>query len=805
MDDSSSVIDDRQPVSAPVKGQSSGCLQSGALIFMTMWILIASVIALGATWFLEQAMLEGSFDVPDIRWLITLGYGLAVLLPSAAVWAFWRHLPVRNFYLAFALAAAFALILTPTRLIGITAANETAAAQILLIGLFLLLARLLLPRSIRLQALNWHGLGLALLAAAAVGIPWLLWGALGSPLNMLLNLLAALMFGLAASRVLGQIFWPSAGAAVGQPNVMFNGFGAFLVLTVMAFGLGVNGNQMLLSAVIPVLGWALAGLASARLEMGNRGVSVNGPVLALLAGLAAFWPMAFVDPDELAVSFTLGLGELIQWSLLAAFVSLLVGLAASALIVPLSRLVRRAGSALMLTAAGLVWIGAGIVYFVLGQPGFYGDRLFVILTDQADLSAAAQMDDFDARRAYVYQTLVDHAVESQADLRRELDGWGIAYQPYYLENALEVDWNPLLRYWLERRPEVERVVDSPILRPLPREIPQSTGAVGSPSEIPWNLRMIGADRVWQELNITGEGIIIGQADTGVQADHTELADSYRGRDGAGHDFNWFDPWYHTTTPYDISGHGTHTLGTVLGNQVGVAPDAEWIGCVNLGRNLGNPALYLDCMQFTFAPFPLDGDPFTDGQPAMGAHITNNSWGCPQVEGCDPFTLAAAVDALRAAGIFVVSSVGNDGYGGCETVNTPIALFAEVYSVGAISRDGALAPFSSKGPVVVDGSGRMKPDIAAPGVDIVSAYPGGTYLAASGTSMAGPHVAGVVALMWSANPALIGQIERTEQILNQTAAPYTGPLPECILPGSPNNAVGHGLLDAFEAVQQALQE
>jgi subtilisin family serine protease len=129
------------------------------------------------------------------------------------------------------------------------------------------------------------------------------------------------------------------------------------------------------------------------------------------------------------------------------------------------------------------------------------------------------------------------------------------------------------------------------------------------------------------------------------------------------------------------------------------------------------------MQFMLAPYPIDGDPFADGRPELGAHVTNNSWGCPEVEGCDPFTLEAAVNALRSAGIFVVTSVGNDGYAGCETVSSPIALFEQSYSVGAISRDGSVAAFSSMGPVRADGSGRTKPDIAAPGVDILSAYPG----------------------------------------------------------------------------------
>ena len=227
--------------------------------------------------------------------------------------------------------------------------------------------------------------------------------------------------------------------------------------------------------------------------------------------------------------------------------------------------------------------------------------------------------------------------------------------------------------------------------------------------------------------------------------------------------------------------------------------------MNLERNLGNPALYLDCLQFLFAPFPLGGDPLQDGRPDLGAHVLNNSWGCPVIEGCDPQALLAAVQALRAAGVFVVASAGNEG-SACSTVQSPIALYDEVYSVGAVDNLGQVATFSSRGPVTADGSGRIKPDIAAPGVDVLSSYPGGTYSYSSGTSMAGPHVVGVVALLWSAAPELIGDIDGTEALINSTAQPYDPSLgpPECGDPGAiPNNVTGYGLIDAYAAVEAAL--
>jgi subtilisin family serine protease len=321
----------------------------------------------------------------------------------------------------------------------------------------------------------------------------------------------------------------------------------------------------------------------------------------------------------------------------------------------------------------------------------------------------------------------------------------------------------------------------------------------------------------------------------VQRDHPEFAARYRGA-AEGDDYNWYDPWERGLAPYDREGHGTHTLGTVLGENVGVAPGATWFGCANLVRNLGNPALYLECLQFMLAPFPQAGDPLRNGDPSRAADVLNNSWGCPiEVEGCAPQALAPAVAALADAGIFVVVSAGNEGPS-CSSVSAPPAIYAEVLSVGAIDQAGDLATFSGAGPVTVDGSGRTKPDLVAPGVDVLSAWPGSSYNTLSGTSMAGPHVAGTVALMWSANPALRGDIQRTTQLLQETARPFTGTLEGSALPADdsvsnelaqgplatmmgaayedsclaqsdlsvlPNNVVGYGVVDVYAAVQAAL--
>ena len=139
--------------------------------------------------------------------------------------------------------------------------------------------------------------------------------------------------------------------------------------------------------------------------------------------------------------------------------------------------------------------------------------------------------------------------------------------------------------------------------------------------------MIQADRVNKELGITGKGIIIGQTDSGVDGRHDQLSGNYRGSD-KGDDYNWLDPWNDSPFPVDLSGHGTMTLGIAAGKDIGIAPDAEWIGCVNLARNLGNPARYLDCMQFMLAPYPQKGDPFNDGDPSQGSHDRQQFMGMP---------------------------------------------------------------------------------------------------------------------------------------------------------------------------------
>jgi subtilisin family serine protease len=434
-------------------------------------------------------------------------------------------------------------------------------------------------------------------------------------------------------------------------------------------------------------------------------------------------------------------------------------------------------------ATVLVVAAAGLVgYATVGAPGLHGDRLFVVFKEQANLSDVAGIADVHARRAEVYRRLVATADRTQAGLRHDLSRLHLSYTPYYLVNGLEVTGDPVLREWLSTRPGVDRVLLSPHLRPVPARGAPMHGSLSTPDGPQWNVQLIHADQVWANGD-TGEGIVIGTSDTGVDATHPALAGSMRPGDDS-----WYDPWNASRTPTDHNGHGTHTLGTALGRGgIGVAPGAQWIGCADLDRNLGDPAYYLDCLQFMLAPFRYGGDPLRDGRPARGADVLTNSWGCPGVEGCDRASLQPAIDALTAAGVFVVVAAGNAGPR-CGSLADPPAPYANTLTVGAVNRGGALADFSSRGPV----SGEEKPEVLAPGVDVVSALPGGGYGMLSGTSMAAPHVAGVVALMWSANPHLIGDVATTHRILEGR----TGN----VLPDGCGGSAS--IVDAYEAVRSA---
>jgi subtilisin family serine protease len=734
-------------------------------------------------WFAEQIALSW-LSGKAIAWAGPIGLALQGIVIAGLSALLWRYTNDDRFKPVYAVLIGAGLIAFPALLLRALGPNNDQVGSILQFAIAIVAAFAVVR--VRKQ-IEWDRGALPFgLLIAGIGIaPLAIHGSFGSLGDIFLSLLAGLSFGLLAATLMP----PTTG------HILLDGVSAGAVLALLASALGYDGSQLLLLLLVPAFSFAIAAMLPSR------------AAAAAASGLLAFAALALFDPTEL----TILLGDILGLAQKAIGSALLIGWGASIIALILrSTAAKSAGSR---TKRAVGWAGAGVAWMFLialfllfGNPGNYSDRLFVIMKDQADISGVAEIEDREQRLSAAYEGLTEHARTTQAGLRELFDKAGIEYTPYYLENAIEVRGGTLVRLFLLTRPEVERVIPSPRLRAAPADDPSpGPESAPGPSYTGWNIKIIGADKVWNEFNVRGQGIVVGQSDSGVDGDHPALREQYRGFN-QGDDYNWYDPWDSTTSPNDEGGHGTHTMGTILGaDGIGVAPEAKWIGCVNLDRNLGNPALYLDCMQFMLAPFPYGGDPFDDGDPGRAVHVMNNSWGCPSIEGCDANALKDAADNLRHAGIFVVVSTGNDGPG-CETVASPLSLYDSVFSVGAIDQFGDMAEFSSRGPVTADGSGRMKPDITAPGVDILSAMPQGTYGSNSGTSMAGPHVVGVVALIWSARPDLIGDIDTTEQLIINTAQPYNGDRSVGCFNGDQSNAAyGYGIVDVYEAVRQALEE
>jgi PKD repeat protein len=429
----------------------------------------------------------------------------------------------------------------------------------------------------------------------------------------------------------------------------------------------------------------------------------------------------------------------------------------------------------------------------------------VVLSKQADLSAASTIKDWNARGEYVYNTLSDFANQNQVGLRSFLAARGANYTPLYIINAVIIHGGNLnLVNSLAARTDVAQIIaDRQIAYDGLSWVEQMMNAPYVPDTVGWNIAKVNADDVWA-MGYKGQGMVVANVDSGVQWDHPALKPQYRGWNGttADHNYNWFDPvGDYPVVPGDGSGHGTHTMGTMAGddashvNQIGMAPGAKWIACKAgiVGTNFLDGNALLVCAQWMLAPTDLNGN---NPDPTLRPNVVNNSWG----GGTSDYWYSGAVDAWRAAGIFPAFSLGNSGPS-CSTAHSPGDNW-NTFAAGATNNLDAIASFSSRGPSTP--SGLMKPQISAPGVSVRSSVPTNAYANYDGTSMASPHNAGAVALLWSADPELIGQIDLTAWVLEQSALPlYTnegcgGDLPD----SHPNNTYGWGRLDIKAAVDLA---
>jgi subtilisin family serine protease len=261
----------------------------------------------------------------------------------------------------------------------------------------------------------------------------------------------------------------------------------------------------------------------------------------------------------------------------------------------------------------------------------------------------------------------------------------------------------------------------------------------------WGIEKLGAPLLWDQ-GLSGSGVLVAHLDTGVDGRHPAL-------EGAIAHFAEFDlmgrPLRPAPEPRDSDAHGTHTAATIAGRpvggrHVGVAPGSALASAVVIE---GGDAVAR----------VLGGMDWALG---LGARVLSLSLG---FRGWWPDFLAVT-RVLRRKGVLPVFAVGNEYAGSSRSPGN----YSEALSVGACDDHGRVADFSSsqrfdrkRDPVV--------PDLVAPGVDIVSAKPGGGYQAMDGTSMATPHVAGLAALLLEAHPkASVSRLEKA--ILHSCARP-----------------------------------
>lgn len=400
-----------------------------------------------------------------------------------------------------------------------------------------------------------------------------------------------------------------------------------------------------------------------------------------------------------------------------------------------------------------------------------------------------------------------------ASLHRQVDGERYADRPAALLRALratagrtqdgvaEAVTGPVRSFWLVNAvaftgspAEIRAVAADPVVATVDLDRPVRVALTAPVTGTPypdaggggWGVAAINAPQAWSRFGVRGEGVRVGNIDTGVNADHPDLA----GRLAAWRDFINGGP-----QPYDDNGHGTHTAGIIVGGSagggpIGVAPGATLVAAKGMAADgIGPGSALLAAAEWMTDP---DGDPATADFP----RVINNSWSS---SAANDTWFRPMVRRWRELGIVPVFSAGNTGPS-LASIGSP-ASYPEVIAVGAIDRDGTPAPFSGRGPVTWqnrDGLGPeagtrlLKPDVAAPGVAVVSSV-GNGYVAYSGTSMASPEVAGVIALIVQASPGL--DPDQIAEILRLSATDAGAP--------GPDDATGHGRIDAVRALEIAL--
>lgn len=393
--------------------------------------------------------------------------------------------------------------------------------------------------------------------------------------------------------------------------------------------------------------------------------------------------------------------------------------------------------------------------------------------------------------ASLVDSLEQHATTTQAEvakvLAQEADGLYASTSSFWISNQVYVQDATLdLLNQLASLSSIYEIREELVL-PVPTVEIESTSdnVTYSVNANEWGVTIIDAPEVW-DLGYTGSGIVVSTIDTGVRYTHTALKSNFRSS------YGWYDPQSKTSTPYDAAGHGTHTMGTMVGSGgIGVAPGATWITCKGCRSDGCYESELLSCAQFILCPTDTSG---SNKDCTLAPHVVGNSWGGGQG---DTF-YSSAVAAWQTAGIIPIFSAGNDGPA-CTTANSP-GDYSTVIAVGATTSADALASYSSKGPSV---NGLLKPELSAPGSSVRSSYysSDSSYATLSGTSMACPHVTASIALILSANSDLTYSSIKSlitanaDQTISSTG--YTcGSTKDSTIP---NNQFGYGRLNVLSAV------
>lgn len=431
--------------------------------------------------------------------------------------------------------------------------------------------------------------------------------------------------------------------------------------------------------------------------------------------------------------------------------------------------------------------------------------VLVKLAEQADLSAASKIEDWNARGWAVYNALHSTAERTQpavmARIRvAESEGQASNIKSFWIVNLISLHADQATILSLASMPQVEAIL--PTFK-LEKPAPIVEELTAGPEAVEWNITKIRAPEVWSTYGVTGAGAVAANVDTGVQYNHPALVNQYRGNLGGGtfdHNYNWYNPAPNAicpdpNVPCDDNGHGSHTMGTEIGsdggaNQIGVAPGAKWIAAY--GCCPDNVAL-LEAQQWMVAPTDLNGN---NPDPSKRPNALNQSWGGPG--GSEIFE--GVIASLRASGIFPSFSAGNYGSSaadGCGRLGSP-GDNPSAFNVGSTTSSDTISSFSSRGPDPF--TGKTGPEVSAPGSNVRSSVPVNSYGISSGTSMASPHVAGAVTLLISVEPKLAGQIDQLEELLRKTGVPLTSAQTCGGVPGSqiPNNVFGWGRIDVKAA-------